>query len=268
MCALLLRPHDADRRRRWWELPIRGFFTAFNWAFDRLSRGYGLLAERAVRFAALMLVAYVAVLALGLNEFRKTPVGFIPQVDRGYLIVVTQLPPGASLARTDAVQQRVMDIALSTPGIAHGVDIVGFSGATFTNAPNAGAIFLVLDPWEQRANDPRKSSAALAGALFGKLAAIQDGLIFVVQPPPVFGIGNAAGFRMMIEDRAGRGPQALQAAAFAMMGRANQTPGLQQVFSLFETSTPQLYLDIDRAKAQLLGVNVADVFAAAGRLLL
>jgi multidrug efflux pump len=262
MCALLLKPHDPDRRQGWWERPIRGFFTAFNWGFDRLGRGYGLLAGRVVRVAALMLIAYVAILAYGLNEFRKTPVGFIPQVDRGYLIMVTQLPPGASLARTDAVHQRAIDIALGTPGVEHGLNIVGFSGATFTNAPNAGAIFLTLEPWEKRANDPRKSAAAITGALFGKLAAIQEALIFVVQPPPVAGIGNAGGFRMMIEDRAGRGPEALQGAAFAMMGRANQTPGLAQVFSLFDISTPQLYLDIDRAKAQLLGVNVADVFSA------
>src|SRR5262249_35057281 len=93
-------------------------------------------------------------------------------------------------------------------------------------------------------------------------AGIQDALIFVVVPPPVSGIGNAGGFRMMIEDRAGRGPAALQGAAFAMMGRAAQTPGVVQVFSLFETQTPQLYLDIDRTKAQLLGINTTDVFAA------
>src|SRR3984893_17223381 len=209
-----------------------------------------------------MLLAYVGVLAFRLNEFRKTPVCFISQVDRGYLVMVTQLAPGASLARTDEVHKRAIDIALSTPGVAHGVNIVGFNGATFTNAPNAGAIFLTLEPAEERANDPRKSAAAITGALFGKLAAIQEALIFVVQPPPVAGIGNAGGFRMMIEDRAGRGPEALQGAAFAMMGRANQTPGLAQVFSLFDISTPQLYLDIDRAKAQLLGVNVADVFSA------
>src|SRR6202035_1878768 len=114
----------------------------------------------------------------------------------------------------------------------------------------------------KRASDPRKSAAAITGALFGKLAAIQDALIFVVQPPPVAGIGNAGGFRMMIEDRAGRGPQALHAGALAMMDRAAPTPGVAQVFSLFEASTPELYLDIDRAKAQLLGINVADVFAA------
>ena len=262
MCALLLKPHDAHPRVRWWLLPLRGFFKAFNWGFDRLGRGYGWLAGRVVRIAVVMLVAYAGIIAYGLNEFRKAPAGFIPQVDRGYLIVVTQLPPGASLARTDEVHRRAIEIALDTPGVEHGVNFVGFSGATFTNAPNAGAIFLTLEPWEKRANDPRKSAAAITGALFGKFAAIQDALIFVVQPPPVSGIGNAGGFRMMVEDRGGAGPQALQAAAVALMMRANQTPGITQAFTLFETSTPQLYLDIDRAKAQLLGINVADVFAA------
>jgi len=262
MCALLLKPHDPHRRARWWELPVKGFFKLFNFGFDRLSRGYGFLAGRMVRVAALMLIAYVAILGYGLNEFRKTPTGFIPQMDRAYLIVVVQLPPGASLARTDDVYRRAIDVALNTPGVEHGVNFVGFNAATFTNAPNAAAIFLTLAPWEQRARDPNQSAANITRALFGKFAAIQDALILVIQPPPVSGIGNAGGFRMMVEDRAGRGPQALQAAAAAMMGRANQTPGLTQVFTLFETSTPQLYLDIDRAKAQLLGINVADVFSA------
>ncbi len=262
MCALLLKPHEPERRVPAWERPIRAFFGAFNRAFNALGTGYGWLTARTVRIAAIMLLVYVAVLAYGLNEFRNTPIGFIPQVDRGYIIVVVQLPPGASLSRTDEVQQRAVDIALKTPGVGHAVNIVGFSGATFTNAPNAGAIFLTLDPWEQRARDPHQSSAGIASALFSKFAAIQEALILVVQPPPVAGIGNAGGFRMMIEDRAGRGSQTLQETAAAMTARANQTPGLAQVFSLFETSTPQLYLDIDRTKAQLLGINIADVFSA------
>ena len=187
---------------------------------------------------------------------------FIPAQDRGYLIIITQLPPGASLARTDDVNRRAVDIALQVPGVAHAVNIVGFSGATFTNAPNAGAIFVTLAPFEERAKDPRQSANSIVGQLFGRLSSIQDGLVLVVAPPPVSGIGNAGGFRMMVEDRAGRGSQALQTAVFAMMARANQTPGLTQVFSLFETSTPQLYLDIDRTKAQLLGINVPDVFSA------
>jgi hydrophobe/amphiphile efflux-1 (HAE1) family protein len=262
MCALLLKPHSAHGPQHWWDRPIHLFFGAFNWGFDRLAQGYGALAARMVRIATVMLVAYVAIIAYGMNEFRKTPSGFIPPVDRGYLIMVTQLPPGASLARTDEVHRRAVDIALAVPGVAHAVNIVGFSGATFTNAPNAGAMFLTLEPWEERAKDPRKSAAAITGALFQKLSVIQDAFVFVVPPPPVSGIGNAGGFRMIVEDRAGRGPQALQQAAAAVMARANQTTGLVQVFTLFETSTPQLYLDIDRAKAQLLGVNVNDVFTA------
>src|SRR5207302_2924058 len=145
MCALLLRPRERGRRATWWERPIRGFFWGFNWGFERLGEGYHWLVARAVRFVVIMLVLYVAVLAYGLNEFRKTPTGFIPQVDRGYLIVVLQLPPGASLARTDEIQRRVVDTCLDTPGVAHAVNIVGFNGATFTNAPNSGAVFLTLD---------------------------------------------------------------------------------------------------------------------------
>src|SRR5262249_58170126 len=125
--------------------------------------GYGWLGGGVVRLAVVMLVVYAGILAFGLNEFRKTPTGFIPQVDRGYLIVVVQLPPGASLSRTDEVQQRAVDIALKTPGVAHAVNIVGFSGATFTNAPNSGAVFLTLDPWEKRGNDPRLSAAGVTG---------------------------------------------------------------------------------------------------------
>jgi hydrophobe/amphiphile efflux-1 (HAE1) family protein len=261
LCALLLKRRER-RRPRFWELPIRGFFAVFNRGFAALAGGYSRIIAHVVRFAVIMLVVYAGILAFGLNEFRKTPIGFIPQLDRGYLIIVTQLPPGAALARTDAVNRRAADIALQVPGVAHAVNIVGFSGATFTTAPNAGAIFVVLEPFADRASDPRKSAAVIQGELFKRLAPIRDGLVIVVAPPPVAGIGNAGGFRMMIEDRGGRGSQALQGAVYAMMGQAAKTPGVTQVFSLFETSTPQLYLDIDRTKAQLLGVAVPDVFNA------
>jgi hydrophobe/amphiphile efflux-1 (HAE1) family protein len=262
MCALLLKHRDKDRRIPWWERPIRGFFAAFNWGFERLAGGYHWLVGRAVRFVLIMLVVYAGVLAYGLNEFRKTPIGFIPQVDRGYLIVVLQLPPGASLSRTDEVQQRVVDICLKTPGVAHAVNFVGFNGATFTNAPNSGAIFLTLDPWDDRAKDPKQSAAGITGELFKRLGGIQEALVLVIQPPPVSGIGNAGGVRMMIEDRGGHGSQALLEATNAMVRRAQQTPGLTQVFTLFENSTPQIYLEIDRTKAQMLGVTAPDLFAA------
>ena len=262
MCALLLKPRHTRASKAWWQWPIRSFFRAFNWGFERFAGGYHWLIGRAVRFVVIMLVVYVGILAYGLNEFRKTPTGFIPQVDRGYLIVVLQLPPGASLSRTDAVQQRVVDVCLKTPGVAHAVNIVGFNAATFTQAPNSGAVFLTLDPWDQRARDPKQSAAGITAELFKTLAGFQEALVLVIQPPPVAGIGNAGGVRMMVEDRAGRGSQALLEATSAMVSKAAETPGLTQVFTLFENSTPQIYLDIDRTKAQLLGINVADLFAA------
>ncbi|MFZ1923099.1 MAG: multidrug efflux RND transporter permease subunit [Xanthobacteraceae bacterium] len=262
LCALLLKAHEASRRDRWWEQPIHRFFDYFNWSFDKVGFGISWLASRTVRRVVIMLGVYLVVLALGLNAFRTARVGFIPQVDRGYIIVVVQLPPGASLARTDAVQQRVLDIAMGVPGVVHAVNIVGFSGATFTNAPNSGALFLVLDDYTKRGHDPRESASAIQAELNRRLSGIQDAFIISVLPPPVVGIGTAGGFRMMVEDRAGAGSEALKEATEALVVRAAKTPGIAQAFSLFETSTPQVYLNIDRTKAQLLGINVQDVFNA------
>jgi hydrophobe/amphiphile efflux-1 (HAE1) family protein len=261
LCALLLRPHR-QRSPRFWEYPLQAVFRGFNSGYDIIAAGYGWLAGRVVRLSVVMLVVYGAIVVFGLNEFRLTPSGFIPALDRGYLIAVIQLPPGASLARTDEVNRRAAEIARQVPGVAGAVNVVGFSGATFTNAPNSGALFVVLEPFAQRAHDPRKSASAVLRELYSRFASIQEALIFVVPPPPVQGIGNAGGFRMMIEDRAGRGPQALQEVVGTIMSRAAETPGLSQVFSLFETATPELYLDIDRVKAQMLGIAAPDVFAA------
>jgi len=262
MCALLLKPHSEHQSTRWWAMPLTGFFAAFNWSFDKLASGYGWFTARVVRFAVIMLVVYGGVLAYGLNEFRKAPMGFIPQLDVGYLIIITQLPGGASLARTDEVNRRATEIALEVPGVAHAVNIVGFSGATRTTAPNAGAVFVVLDPFEKRAGNPAESAPAIQAELLKRVQSIQEGMVIVAMPPPVRGIGTSGGFRMMVQDRGAQGSLALQNAVYAMMGKAAQTPGLHQVYSLFETSTPQLYLDIDRTKAQMLGIKVPDVFAA------
>ncbi|MFG1345660.1 multidrug efflux RND transporter permease subunit [Xanthobacter autotrophicus DSM 431] len=263
MCALLLKPHrSAHEKPAWYARPIVGFFGVFNRMFEGLGNGYAWMTARLVRVVALVLVVYLGIVAFGGYLFTTTPQGFIPQQDRGYLIVVAQLPPGASMQRTEAVMKRAGDLVIGTPGVGHIVNIAGFSGATFTNASNAGAMFVILEPFEKRAGHPDQTAAAVQRALFGKVASIQEAQMIVVQPPPVQGIGNAGGFRMMIEDRAGNGLLALRNATYAMMGAAAQTPGLMQVYSLFETSTPQLYLDIDRQKAQLLKVNIADVFSA------
>ncbi|MEZ5901158.1 MAG: efflux RND transporter permease subunit [Hyphomicrobium sp.] len=261
LCALLLKPNAHDKKPSLLMWPVHTFFKGFNWGFDKMSAGYGWVVGKVVRFAAIMLIVYAGIIAFGLNEFRKTPVGFIPQLDAGYLITVTQLPPAAALARTDAVNKRVVELALEVPGVDHAVNFIGFSGATRTNASNAGAVFVTLKPFAERAKDPQQSATAIRQALLAKFSSIQDALVLVVPPPPVRGIGNAGGFRMMVQDRNAAGPAALQQAVGAMMGKAAQTTGVQQVFSLFENATPQLYLDVDRVKAQMLGVNVIDVFS-------
>ena len=263
LCALLLKPHaEGHQKQSWLMMPLNAFFRIFNWSFDKLAGGYSWLVARMVRFAIVMLVIYAGLLAFGMNEFRKTPIGFIPAVDGGYLITVTQLPPASSLDRTNEVNKRAVELALDVPGVAHAVNIVGFSGATRTNASNSGAVFVVLKPFEERAGKPELSAQSIQKALLAKFSTIQDAMVLVVAPPPVRGIGSAGGFRMMVQDRSGAGPAALQQAVGAMMAKAAQTPGLMQVFSMFETSTPQLYLDIDRVKAQMLGINVTDVFTA------
>ncbi|MGE4372516.1 MAG: efflux RND transporter permease subunit [Xanthobacter sp.] len=263
MCALLLKPHkEGHHKPAWYARPFTAFFNGFNRIFEGLGNSYAWLTARLVRGLALMLILYAALFAFGGWLFTSTPQGFIPMQDRGYLIVASQLPPGAAMQRTEEVMTRAGDLVMGTPGVGHIVNIVGFSGATFTNAPNAGAMFVILEPFSKRTGHADQTAEAIQKVLMGKLSSIEEAQMIVVQPPPVQGIGNAAGFRMMVQDRDGAGFLALRNATYGMMGAAAQTPGLMQVYSLFETSTPQIYLDIDRAKAQLLQINTADVFAA------
>jgi HAE1 family hydrophobic/amphiphilic exporter-1 len=211
--------------------------------------------------SAVVLVVYAALIGLTGWQFGRAPTGFIPDQDQGYLITVLQLPPGASLARTDEVVRKATQIILDTPGVAHAVPFAGFDGATFTNAPNAGAVFSALAPFDER-HRRGQSADALIAQLRQRLAGIQDAFIITIKPPPVRGIGTAGGFKMMVQDRQGAGSAALEAATQEMTNAANQVPGLAGVFSLFSTKTPTVYADIDREKAEKLGVSPAKVFEA------
>ncbi len=262
LCALLLKPRRAETGRRPLLLrPVHGFFEGFNWLFERLARGYGGLTRRLVRRVAVALVVYAGLIVLTGWQFQRAPTGFIPPQDVGYLITVIQLPPGASLARTDAVVRRAAAIALDTPGVAHAVPFAGFDGATFTNAPNAGAIFTPLAPFAERAAKGLSADRILAD-LSQRYSQIQEAFIIVIQPPPVRGIGTGGGFKMMVQDRRGRGLKALEQATGELVAAANRTPGLSRVFSLFNTATPKIFADIDRVKAEMLGVTPEQVFEA------
>ena len=264
LCALLFQPHEATagRPRRTPLLrPLFAFFGAFNRGFLWLSESYGRLAARLIRMSAVVLVVYAALIGLTGWQFGRAPAGFIPEQDQGYLITVIQLPPGASLARTDEVVRKATEIILKTPGVAHAVPFAGFDGATFTNAPNAGAIFSALAPFDER-HRQGLSADVMLGQLRQRLAGIQDAFIITIKPPPVRGIGTAGGFKMMVQDRRGAGSAALEAATQDLTQAANKVPGLVGVFSLFNTKTPTVYADIDREKAEKLGVSPAKVFEA------
>jgi HAE1 family hydrophobic/amphiphilic exporter-1 len=264
LAALLLKPHDAAPKRTLLHrlaAPVRGFFAGFNWGFDRLSLGYGKLVGRLVRIGAIVLVVYAALIYAAYNRLAATPTGLIPQLDRGYLIAAFQLPPGASLARTDAVIRRASEIILQRPGVQNSVAFTGFDGATFTNAPNAGVIFVPLRPFEERVARGLTAPRILAD-LRQQLAQIDDAFAFVLEPPSVPGIGTGGGLKLYVQDRTGQGLPALEQATWIVAGSAAQTPGFTQAFTLFNTHTPQIYADIDRTKSELLQVPIGRVFEA------
>ncbi|MGG5819987.1 efflux RND transporter permease subunit [Falsiroseomonas sp. HW251] len=263
LAARLLKPHGHDVPRRRLLAPVGLFFRGFNWLFERLSRGYGTLTRRLVRLPVLVLLLYGGVLAATGHSVLTTPTGLIPQLDRGYFIAAFQLPPGSNLSRTDAVVRRASDAILATPGVESAVAFVGFDGATFTNAPNTGVVFASLKPFQERARLGLTGNGILR-ELQGRLMADQDAQVLVLPPPPVPGIGTGGGFKLMIQDRAGRGPQELERAVWQVLGAANGTPGIAFAFSLYNTSTPQIRTEIDRTRAEMLGVPISRVHDALG----
>ncbi|HUU25636.1 MAG TPA: efflux RND transporter permease subunit, partial [Methyloceanibacter sp.] len=260
LCALLFKPHESfESRKTMISRGIGRFFHWFNVGFDWMSFKYGAFTGRVIRLAGIMLAVYAGLIGLTVFQFRAAPTGFIPNQDLGYLINIIQLPPGSSLSRTDEVARRVTQIALDTPGVAHAVPIVGLDGATFTTSPNAAVVFTPLDPFKERAAKGQ-SAQSISAALNGGFAAVQDAFIISVSPPPVRGIGTTGGFKMQVQDTKG-GPLAqLEQVAQTMVGAANQQPGLAGVFTTFNTRTPKVYADIDRVRAEMLGVNTDDIF--------
>jgi HAE1 family hydrophobic/amphiphilic exporter-1 len=259
LAAIVLKPKvERDPTAGWAGLPQR-FAQGFNHRFDQLSRRYGAYTARAVRSLAVVGIVYGCLIALAGWRFVETPTGFIPAQDQGYLIGVIQTPPGASLQRTTEVIKEAQRIALKTPGIRGTLAFAGLNGASFTNAPNAGTMFMDLMPKGERG-----STDLLIKDLSGRFAQITAGDVFVIAPPPVRGIGTSGGYKMIIEDRSAAGYKALETVASRMAAQANKTPGLARAFTTFNTKTPRLYADIDRERAERLGVPVENLFATLG----
>ena len=264
LASRLMQPHANDPCNmpgRALKHPLKYIFCRFNGVLEYVSEKYSWLVGKSVRLGLVVLVIYAGLMALAGVQFRQVPAGFIPPQDQGYYIVAIQLPPGASLERTDNVVRNVIDKSLALDGIRNAVGFSGFSGATFTNASNAAAVFTALEDFEDR-KAKGITYEGLLNQLRGEMGSIKDAFIAVIPPPPVRGIGNAGGFRMMIQDLQGRGLNVLEGATWALAAAANQAPATTSVFTFFENGTPQIYLDIDREKAERLGVPVVNVFEA------
>lgn len=239
--------------------PFSILADGFNWVFDRVANGFAWVICRLVLMAPVMLIVYAGLMYAAYYQFNRAPTGFIPQQDQGYLITVIQLPAGASLTRTDEVIRTASDMLLEMDGVDFTVGFAGLDGATFTNAPNAGVIFVGTDPFEERLPKGLDNNALL-GQMNGRLSSILEANIFVIPPPPIQGIGNAGGWELFVQDQRGRGLPALRDAVFDSFIAANGEEELTQVFSLFNTDTPSLFADIDRVKAEELGVPPSRVF--------
>ncbi|MDO8828119.1 efflux RND transporter permease subunit [Methylophaga sp.] len=234
-------------------------FGPFNRFFSRLSRGYGWMVKKVIRFGALVGIMYVALLGLTGLQFATTPSGYVPSQDKQYLVAFAQLPDAASLERTDSVIKEMSRIALEQPGVVSSVAFPGLNINGFTNSPNSGIVFTTLTDFKDR-TDPSMSADAIAAALNQKFAGIEDAFIAIFPPPPVQGLGTIGGFRLQIQDRANHGYDELYNVTMQVMQKAWATPELTGIFSSYQVNVPQLDLDIDRTKAKQQNVAIDEIF--------
>ena len=271
LAAMLLRrkSEQRDMLSRLLNLVLGWFFRIFNSMFDRLSAGYGGFVRRLLRFSLPVLLAYAGLLYATWYGFTKTPTGFVPSQDKGYLLVNVQLPDAASLERTQAVMKLVEKLAVGSgtgspgggiPGIEHVISISGMSIVQNANGSNYGSMFLILSDFDQR-HEPALSSTAIASQLQqAAFLSVQDAMISVFGPPAVDGLGSAGGFKVLIQDRASAGLNALQGAADGLAMAGLQEPRLAGLFSSFRAATPQMFVDIDRDKCKSMGIPLNEVF--------
>ncbi len=241
------------------------FFDGFNLVFEWCTAGYGAVVRGILRISVVMVVVYVGLLTLTAMGFQVIPTGFIPEQDKGYLVVNAQLPDGASLERTDAVVSRMTKIAKADPAVDHTIGVPGYSILTSNNISNSGGMFVILKPFEERAGKAELSANAVLARLRQSFyQEIQEAQIGLFGAPPVDGLGSTGGFKMQVQDVGGLGLEALQGGLDNIIERGNAQPGLVGLFSTFSTDQPQLYVDVDRVKAQAKGVDLDTVFDTLG----
>ena len=250
LCAVLLRRHHGPRRG------VMGYVMR---SIDRVRDAYGAAVARLVRFSiiGLAMVAVAMVATAGLAKI--TPTGFLPEDDQGALFVVAQLPGGSSVARTTEVVQRAEAILKEEEAVGDVTSVIGLNFIDNYSQSNAAFMVVTLKPFEER-KDKSLGAAALIARLGQKFRQIQGGTVVPLAPPPILGLGTGGGFAYVLEDLRGGDSKALDQALRGLMVAANQDPKLNRVFSTFSATNPSIYLDIDRDKAQILGVPLSNVF--------
>jgi len=253
-CALWLRRPTPPEERNW-------FYRGFNSVYDRVERRYAALIDRMVKHSNLSIIVALILICIGGYGLSRVPTGFIPIEDQGYLLAAVQLPDGASLDRTQRVLDQVSEISGKTPGVAQVISIAGISALDSSSSlASAGVAYLILKDWDARgAGEDLRS---LVVGLNKKLEAIPEARIIVLPPPPIQGIGNAAGFAMQIELRDGNSDfSKLQAITQAVVANAQTQSALQRVNSPFRSMVPQFDVEVDRIKTQTLHVTTDQVFS-------
>ena len=247
LCASLLKPVEAGHHHE-----KRGFFGWFNRKFSSTAKGYESLVARLLKRAARYLFIWVAIAAVVALVYARLPTSFLPNEDQGTMLVNVQLPPGATLERTQAVIEQVEGYILKQPEVESMVGVLGFSFSG--QGQNAALGFVTLKDWKERSGKEH-SAEAVSGRAFGALSSIRDAFIFPLSPPPIPELGNASGFTFRLQDRGSAGHDALLAARNQMLGMAAQSKVLAQVRPNGLEDAPQLQIDIDRDKANALGVT-------------
>jgi multidrug efflux pump len=240
-------------------LLLAGFFRLFNVFFALTTGAYGVIVGLLLKLSIVVVAAYIGLMALTYYGFTSVPVGFIPEQDKGFLVVNAMLPDGASIERTEPVVARLTEAALDTPGVAHVISVSGYSLLTSTNLPNSGGMFVLLEPFARRTIDPSLRAGAIAATLRRKFAGIEEAQVVTFPAPPVEGMGNTGGFKLQVRDRMGKGPAALEESVAALAEAAAAQPGLVGLFSGFRSSQPQLFVEVDRTKVRAQGIDLADV---------
>ncbi len=262
LAAILLRPRHAHRDPLTWllDLLLGWFFRLFNATFTAGTAFYTRLVGGLLRISLVALALYGGLLVLTYWQFNRTPTGFIPQQDKGYLLLSVLLPDSASVERTERVMARIESIVRQTPGVEHTVGISGQSLILNANAPNVGSMYVLLKDFAER-RQPRLSAEAIAATLRDRCRReVEGATVSAFGAPPIDGLGATGGWKLIIEDRGNLGLGELQRISDQIVASGNRTPGLQGLFNSSRANTPWLYLDIDRTKCMALGLQLSDVF--------